>query len=192
MTGGTDPLVELSIEEPAWEAAIERIDALAESAAEAALIAAGLPPALCSISVLLCSDEAIAALNMRFRAREGATNVLSWPAFPLKKPLAGEADLLRSAGQGAPGRGERLLLGDIALAFGVVENEAKIAVKSLEAHVAHLIVHGVLHLLGYDHGEEDEAEAMAQREIAALSAIGVADPYVEGGGEAVSTRGAAR
>ena len=173
--------VELRIDDPAWTEAIEPIEALAERAASAALNAVGISPKRCSISILLCSDDAIAELNERFRARESATNVLSWPSLNLEKPLSGEADLDAVCAECGEAGEDAVFLGDVALAFGVVQCEAESTFKSLEAHLSHLIVHGVLHLLGYDHEVENEAEAMAALEVAALSAIGMADPYAGGG-----------
>lgn len=170
-------LIELSVEDDAWSSACARIESVVENAAASAVTSAGLPPGRCAVSILLTDDETISGLNARFREKDAATNVLSWPAFDLANPLTSEADLEAMTGPAMGASGAPVFLGDVALAFGVVSREAENDVKSLEAHVAHLIVHGVLHLLGYDHEDEDEAEAMMAREIAALSAIGVADPY---------------
>lgn len=174
-------LVDLRIAEPAWSRALPGVDAIAARAADAVLRAVDFSPDRCEISLLLSSDDEIASLNERFRGRSGATNVLSWPSLTLEKPLFGEDDLTRLFAMQEQSTDGRVFIGDVALAFGVVQREAETGFKSLEAHVSHLIVHGVLHLLGYDHEREDEAEAMATREIAALSVIGVADPYRETG-----------
>lgn len=111
-----------------------------------------------SVSVLLGDDASIAALNKQFRGKDGATNVLSFPAAP-DTP-------------GAEG-----FLGDIALAAETIAAEAEFQGKSFDNHAAHLIVHGFLHLLGYDHLTEAEAEAMETRERAILKSLGIDDPY---------------
>lgn len=109
-----------------------------------------------TVSLLLGDDAAIAALNKEFRNKEGPTNVLSFlPAEPAE-----------------PG-----FLGDIALAAETIEAEAQIQGKSFDNHAAHLVVHGFLHLLGYDHMNEADAEAMEARERAILAGIGIEDPY---------------
>jgi probable rRNA maturation factor len=99
--------------------------------------------------------SALSARTARFRAKDQPTNVLAFPA---------------PAGPGAS-------LGDIALAAGVCAREAAAQGKAPDAHLAHLVVHGVLHLLGYDHMEDREAEAMEARERTVLAGLGIADPY---------------
>lgn len=180
-----DPLLELRIAEPAWCAALAPVEAgvaaWAEAAAKAALLSAGAPAERLSVSLLLTHDAEMAALNAQFRAQQKPTNVLSWPSFPFTSPwpdadgVNAEARLLDD---------QRLPLGDVALALETCAAEAKEAALALEAHGAHLIVHGVLHLLGYDHETETEAEAMAACEIAALDRLGVADPYASRAGAA--------
>lgn len=110
------------------------------------------------VSVLLGDDAAIAAMNAQFRGKAGATNVLSFP--PAR------------AGDG----GDRFL-GDIALAAETIVEEAEFQGKRFEHHAAHLVVHGFLHLLGYDHMQPADAEKMEARERAILAAIGIDDPY---------------
>ena len=118
------------------------------------------------VSVRFTTDDEVRALNAGYRGKDKPTNVLS---FPMIEP-AELGDL--------PGRGE-LLLGDIVLAHGVCATEAADKGATMQSHAAHLIVHGMLHLLGYDHetGEED-AEAMEAIERNALAALGIADPYL--------------
>jgi probable rRNA maturation factor len=112
------------------------------------------------ISVLFAADEDVRELNRAWRGKDKATNVLS---FPMAAP-----DELAEAP----------MLGDVVLAHGVCEREAGEKKVSIEAHAAHLVVHGTLHLLGYDHEQgEDAAEEMEDLERQALAAIGVADPY---------------
>jgi probable rRNA maturation factor len=144
---------------------------LAESAVRAAVaqshVAGLLESGLSAeVSVRFTSDEGIGALNSVWRGREKPTNVLSFPMI--------EADEIAAL---AGGEGE-VLLGDIVLAQGVCVREAEEKGVSVRDHARHLIVHGMLHLLGYDHEEgEEEAEAMEETERRALAAIGVADPY---------------
>lgn len=107
------------------------------------------------VVVLLTDDAGVRDLNARFRGRDTATNVLSFPA--------------------AEGAGD--LLGDIALASGVCRAEAEAQDKTLADHLSHLVVHGVLHLLGRDHEEDAEAEEMEAEERSILASLGIADPY---------------
>jgi probable rRNA maturation factor len=111
-----------------------------------------------SVSLLLGDDASVAALNAQFRGKNGPTNVLSFPA-----PLAGP--------------GAARFLGDIALAAETIVEEANFQGKRFEHHAAHLVVHGFLHLLGYDHIEPGEAERMEARERAILLILGIDDPY---------------
>jgi probable rRNA maturation factor len=111
-----------------------------------------------SVSLLLGDDASIAALNQQFRGKNGPTNVLSFPPA-----LTGE------------GLGD--FLGDIALAAETIVEEANFQGKRFENHAAHLAVHGFLHLLGYDHDDPAEAEAMEARERAILATVGIEDPY---------------
>ena len=126
------------IEDPRWEAA--GIAALAERAAQAALAGVGRLSQDCEIALLACDDARIAELNRQFRGKAVATNVLSWPAA--------EADAAAGA------EGEPVFLGDLALAYSACAREAAAAGLSLSDHAVHLIVHGVLHLLGYDHDDD--------------------------------------
>jgi probable rRNA maturation factor len=145
-------MIDVILEDDAWEAAEPRAAALAEIAAAAVLAHERASDR--DIAVLLADDARVAALNAAFRGKDGPTNVLSFPAAA-------------SAEQ----------LGDIALAYGVCAREAAEQGKSLGHHLQHLTAHGVLHLLGYDHESDAEAEAMEAKERAILAGLGVADPY---------------
>ena len=139
-----------------------------ESAAAASrhcdLLEAGLTV---EVSVKFTHDDEVKALNAGYRGKDAATNVLSFPMF--------EADLLGSL---ESVDGGELLLGDVVLAYGVCAREAEAKSVALADHAAHLVVHGALHLLGYDH-EQGEVEAVAMEEVEreALAALGIADPY---------------
>lgn len=146
-------------------------EALAERAATAA--AEGEPlladPRLLA-SLLFTSDEEVHALNREWRTRDKPTNVLSFPMFEREEL----EDLVRAKEHGGP----PAMLGDIALAYATCAREADEKGVTLEAHAAHLIVHGLLHLAGHDHVKSDEqAEAMERLETAILAKLGIADPY---------------
>ena len=146
------PAIELEIACASWtraEPAIERL--LGEAGALALQGAHG------TVSVLLAGDALVRELNVRHRGKDRATNVLSFPA-----PKA------------FPGR-----LGDVVLAFETIAAEAETQGKPFADHARHLIVHGILHLLGHDHADAGEAERMEARERAILARLGVRDPYAE-------------
>lgn len=145
-------MIDIEVEETAWTQALADPDGLARTAAAAAL---GALSATGAVTILLADDDSVADLNARFRGKQGPTNVLSFPA-----PENPEAHL-----------------GDIALAFGVCQAEAQVQGKRLEDHLQHLVVHGVLHLLGLDHMTDIEAEEMEALERQVLQGIGVPDPY---------------
>lgn len=161
--------IELSREEP-WAHA--DWEGLATRAARAAIERTPhgpllTTPALVEISVRLTSDDEVHHLNKQYRGKDKPTNVLS---FPMVQP-----DLIETVSQNSDD-GE-LLLGDIVLAHGVCVAEAAERGIAVETHATHLMVHGVLHLLGYDHMDDDEAEAMEAIERDALASLGIDDPY---------------
>jgi probable rRNA maturation factor len=119
------------------------------------------------LSVRFVGDDEVRALNAQWRGKDKATNVLS---FPLAEPN----DFIFATVPDA-----ELLLGDIVLARGVCEAEAADKGVSVEDHAAHLLVHGTLHLLGYDHHDDRQAADMEAREIRALQRLGIANPYEE-------------
>ncbi len=125
-------------------------------------------PAHVEISVRLASDDEVQALNRQYRGKDKATNVLS---FPMVQP-----DLIDTVSQNSDD-GE-VLLGDIVLAHGVCVAEAAERNITPADHFTHLVVHGCLHLLGYDHMTDDEGDAMEQIERDALAGLGIADPYL--------------
>jgi probable rRNA maturation factor len=147
-------VIEVEVEDDAWIQALPDAPALAVAAAEAALGDAGTK----HVVVLLTDDATVRELNARFRDQDKPTNVLSFPAA-----------------ENPEGH-----LGDIALGYGVCAREAGEQHKGLAAHLQHLVAHGVLHLLGYDHMSDDEAAEMEGLERVVLAGLGVADPYAAG------------
>ena len=147
--------------------------ALAHAAVRAAVEASGNASLLeqeltLEVSVKFAGDDEVRALNAAWRGKDKATNVLS---FPMVEPGS-----IRSLPGAAPGE---ILLGDVILARGICLREAEEKGIPFSDHAAHLVVHGTLHLLGYDHQEGGEAEAMEGIERRALAGLGVADPYME-------------
>jgi probable rRNA maturation factor len=163
--------IELSFDPP-WSDATDW-DALAKRAATAAIERTPhgellTLPSTVEISIRLTSDDEVHTLNRQYRQKDKPTNVLSFPMV--------QRDLLETIAQNSDD-GE-VLLGDIVLAHGVCVVEAAERGISVEDHATHLVVHGVLHLLGYDHMDDDEADGMEQIERDALNALGLHDPYL--------------
>jgi len=163
--------VDVILRDPAWADDCSRATALVERAARAALAkapeAAELPRPL-ELAIVLSDDAEVRGLNRDYRHRDRATNVLSFPhqAFPHE----GRAPQVAVEGQ-------PFLLGDVILARETVAREAAAVDKPLAGHLSHLVVHGVLHLLGYDHESEAEAARMEALEVAVLAGLGFEDPY---------------
>jgi len=155
-------MIEIEIEDLDWTRAQPDAERLTRAAAEAALARVDAANDRDDLVVLLTDDETVHALNRQFRGRNRPTNVLSFPA---------------ASTAGAH-------LGDIALAYGICSGEAQAQGKPLSAHLQHLVVHGVLHLLGHDHEEAAEAEVMEAIERQVMSVLGLPDPYAVGGGDA--------
>ena len=149
------PDIDIDVQSPLWEAQPE-----AEPTVRAAIMAAAARvPGDGEVSVLLADDGAVQALNRDWRGIDKPTNVLSFPSAAPKTA-------------GVPA-----LLGDIAIVFETLEREARAEAKPLLHHLAHLAVHGYLHLLGYDHQTDSEAEAMEALEREILAAMRIPDPY---------------
>lgn len=151
-TAMNDLSLDVVIEDETWTALIPDIETLIGRVLRHAADAEGVSG---EVVVLLTGDDAIQDLNARFRGKDAPTNVLSFPAPESAAPA----------------------LGDIALASGVMTREAQAQTKPLEAHVAHLALHGFLHLLGYDHENEAEAAMMEALETKLLADMGYPDPY---------------
>ncbi|KQW69096.1 rRNA maturation factor [Phenylobacterium sp. Root77] len=146
-------MIDIEIEDEAWAVAAPQAEDLVEAAVVATLGQIDFDGG--GVTVLLTDDESVRDLNARFRGKDYATNVLSFPA-----PQNPEGHL-----------------GDIALAFGVCAREATEQGKPLAHHLQHLVAHGVLHLVGYDHEIDAEAEHMEGLERVILAGLGVPDPY---------------
>jgi len=163
-------MLDIAIEaDPEWDSS-SRWETLIRSAAEAAIAESAFPQLgqtdrPVELSVRLTGDDEVKTLNARWRFKDKPTNVLS---FPQCQP--DELDRIAPAGP-------ELMLGDIVLARGVCEREAEEKGVPLEEHATHLLVHGTLHLLGYDHQDDGSAEDMESREIRALERLGISDPY---------------
>lgn len=159
--------VDLIIEDDRWKAV--GLEELATRACGAVLERFGIDRA--EISLLACDDARIAQLNAEFRGKPQPTNVLSWPSE--------ERGAAEPGGDPQPPRD--LELGDIAIAYETCAREAAAAGKTLADHVSHLLVHGTLHLLGYDHIDDKDAALMEALEVEILGKLGLADPYGEKG-----------
>lgn len=158
--------IDILIEAPEWDAM--DLPATAAIAARAAFTELGLDPAHFALSILACDDDRIAALNTEFRGKPVPTNVLSWPSEHRAPASPGAAPDLSDL----PDE-----VGDLALAFQTCAREATDGNKPLADHVTHLIVHGLLHCLGYDHEADADAAHMESLETRILARLGVADPY---------------
>lgn len=166
-----DMLVETVLEDARWQGF--GLAGLAETAARAALAGLGLAPGGFAISLLGCDDARIAVLNAEFRGKPAPTNVLSWPSEERASEFAGEDPEPPEPGPAD----DPEPLGDIAIAFDTCMAEAAAQEKTPEAHVTHLVVHAVLHLLGYDHVEDEDAALMEGHEVRILASLGLSDPY---------------
>jgi probable rRNA maturation factor len=155
-------LIESTVTEEGWTALLPDLEAWARPILRETLIGAGARERLaagCALSLLLAGDAEIQDLNLRFRGKDKPTNVLSFPAHPnIAEPGA---------------------LGDIAFALQTIRAEAGARGKPVIDHATHLLVHGILHLLGFTHDADDEAERMMAIEVAVLGKLGLPDPYAE-------------
>jgi probable rRNA maturation factor len=152
MSAREQPGISVIVEDKTWRRAGANLSAHVRRAARLALISAEASDSP-RLTVLLTTDDRVRALNKQHRGKDKPTNVLSFPSENLD------------------------YLGDVAIAYGVTAREAEESGKPLANHAIHLTVHGVLHLLGYDHEKPREAEAMEALETAILAAMGIADPY---------------
>lgn len=156
-------MIDVEIEDAAWTAALPQAEQIVRASSDAVLVlpwAVPFPRTASStgafhVTILLTDDEAVRDLNARFRGKDAPTNVLSFPTPESAGPH----------------------LGDVALAYGVCAREAAEQGKPLAHHLSHLVAHGVLHLLGYDHMNDGEAEDMEALERRVLAGLDIPDPY---------------
>ncbi|MDG2341320.1 MAG: rRNA maturation RNase YbeY [Paracoccaceae bacterium] len=156
-------------EDERWETAA--LSSLAESASDTTLQHLGYDQSSFEIALLGCDDSRITALNADFREKPQATNVLSWPSIDRTAEIAGKTPT-------APQLPFDEELGDIAISYDTCRREAEAANRPFSDHVTHLIVHGVLHLLGYDHIRDSDATLMERIEVEILGKMGIGDPYM--------------
>ena len=162
MDSDSSHTIEVTVEADAWQTAVTDPELLCRRAVSAVLLGeAATAGAPIEIGIMLADDARVRILNRDFRGHDRATNVLSFPAGEAATHVAGQPRLL----------------GDVVVALETMQREAASAGIPLSDHLAHLLVHGTLHLLGYDHEREDEAERMEAREIELLAGLGIADPY---------------
>jgi len=164
VAGVAAPCIDIAVESDLWRAEPAAATTVHDAIATAAAAVRALPAAGGEVSVVLTDDAAIQKLNREWRGLDKPTNVLSFPA-------AHSAATVHSAAT-APA-----LLGDIVIAYETVTREAAAEGKPFAHHVAHLAVHGFLHLLGYDHDSDAEAEAMERLETRILARLDVPDPH---------------
>ncbi len=163
MDSDSSHTTQVAVECQAWHTAVtDPVGIVREAVAAALQEAAGAAPDRAEVSVLLADDDRLRTLNRTWRNQDKPTNVLSFPAM--------------EPGEVAHGSGP-VLLGDIAVALETVLREAGAEGKAPAAHLAHLVVHGTLHLLGHDHETDGEAALMEGAEALALARLGIADPY---------------
>jgi probable rRNA maturation factor len=163
MDSDSSHTIEVTVEAEAWRTTVTDPEHFCRRAV-AAVLAREAVAAGAEVSVLLADDRRIRELNRTYRDKDRATNVLSFPSGN------GAASLV-------PGPARPVLLGDIAVALETTAREAAAAGKPVSDHLAHLLVHGALHLLGHDHEEDEETLRMEAREVELLAGLGVADPY---------------
>lgn len=163
-------IIELNIEDPHW--ATLDLELISSAAIGATLAHLDLDTETAEISLLACNDAKITQLNTDFRDKPSATNVLSWPSDDLMPQTPG--------GRPDPPKPDitgDTPLGDIAIAWETCQREAHQAGKQMTDHVTHLLVHAVLHLLGYDHIRDPDATLMMKNEVEILGKLGISNPY---------------
>ncbi len=160
--------IDVTVAEPEWTTSYLDVEAIAQRAVKNTLKMAVLPEVLqyrdIEASVVLANDDLIQVLNREYREKDKPTNVLSFANLDSDDPIPKEGPVH---------------VGDIILAFQTIDREAKEQGKFLKDHFTHMLVHGALHLLGFDHENEDEANIMESLEIRILEKMGIQNPYVD-------------
>jgi probable rRNA maturation factor len=156
--------IEVSVSSDEWSKDLTDAETLARTAAAATLrqCAPTLLDRAGEVTITLSDDQVLQQLNQDHRQKEGPTNVLSFPMMDGKDELSNEVDIL---------------LGDVIIAHGVTAREATESDKAISDHLSHLVVHGVLHLLGYDHEDDEDATEMENVEVEILKNLKISDPY---------------
>ena len=162
-------IIDLTIDDPSWLDDMPGADEEARKACIAALETT-CPGSDLVVSLVMSNDRSVATLNRRWRNIEGPTDVLS---FPSERRCPGIAPLAAAASP----EGSAVELGDIVIARETLVRDALEHVRPLHDHLAHIVVHGTLHLLGYEHETDDDAEAMETMEQTVLAGLGIPDPY---------------
>jgi probable rRNA maturation factor len=169
--------ISFSLESGDWETAAADVERLTDAAARAAFEAAEKPEILggdtpVEMSLVLADDALVQTLNRDYRDKDKPTNVLSFALLDDLDDTDEDADDVLAREEGMP-----ILIGDVILAFETVQREALEQGKSFGDHLTHLVIHGVLHLLGYDHQSDPDADRMERLETSILARLGIADPY---------------
>lgn len=167
-----DNAIEVVVECDLWDNF--ELDEIATQAFDIILAGLNMGPGPYEVSILACDNARIAVLNAEFRGKKTATNVLSWPGYDLQSELAGQLpDPLPPAEFGDP----FVSIGDIAIAYETCMQEASAGSIDPLHHITHLLIHGILHLLGYDHETDADAELMENLETDLLARMGIGNPY---------------
>jgi len=180
--------ISFSLEAGDWGAVVTDVEMLVEAAARAAFEAAERPEILgdapAEMSLVLADDALVQTLNRDYRDKDKPTNVLSFALLDDLGDTDEDADDVLARGEGMP-----ILIGDVILAFETVQREAREQGKTVGDHLTHLVIHGVLHLLGYDHQSDPDADRMERLETSILARMGIADPYSANPAQAAGAQG---
>ena len=165
--------VDIQVETPKWNAAVPDLLARVKDAVRESILAVSITEP-CEVCVLLTTDEEVKSLNKDFRKQDNATNVLSFPGLEARELR----DFMGVGSLGIDPEADPVYLGDMALAYETIAKEAQDQGKNIINHLTHLVVHGTLHLLGYDHMEAQEADRMEALEIKILKdKFNIDNPY---------------
>lgn len=163
-----DVLIDISVPEPEWNASLQDVEKTCEDVINLTLRFAGLPKIIqnrdIETSVVLANDDLVQVLNREYLGKDKPTNVLSFACLDSDDPIPPEGPVN---------------IGDIIMAYQTIVREAKEQDKFFKDHFVHLIVHGTLHLLGYDHMNDDEATVMETLEIRILEQLNIQNPYMD-------------